>query len=295
MVANANTSRADCKDCTAFDLVINALVLNETISQFATRKERTLFDASGSTLSVSIEAGSMSALTFIVLHETTHMVDMTINLMPQVAPSFTIPEDMHTPFSRGIWEKSRQPVAAYFTPLLSSATWFTGKPMRIEKAQAFYEDLQKTPFPSSYAASSNIEDLPELVALNELTGRFKQPWRIEVRDGTRLIHSYEPMKSPLVRARLPLLAPFHPRPEHDSRNSAGRLARRAEQNDKSKASWQSCQGGSDEIPECNVGDGVRLGRRPGRKRVRRYARPHRSAPSGERGAGRGEAHRGQID
>jgi hypothetical protein len=52
------------------------------------------------------------------------------------------------------------------------------------------------------------EDLPELVALSELTGRLKQPFRIELRDGSRVVSSWEPMKNPLVRARLAQLARF---------------------------------------------------------------------------------------
>jgi hypothetical protein len=207
--ANAQTTRYPCGACHVFDLIINAQLLNETISQFATRKERTLFDASGSTLSVSIEAGAMDALVFILLHETTHMVDHTIHLTPQTGPGFPIPDHMQTSFSRGIWKAPTEPVAAYRTPLLDSLSFRTGKPLRIEQAQALYQDLKKTPFPSSYAAFSSVEDLPELVALSELTGRLKQPFRIELRDGTRVISSYEPMKSPLVRARLPQLARFN--------------------------------------------------------------------------------------
>lgn len=208
MGGNASTVRVSCKDCLAFDLVINSIVLNETLSQFATRKERTLFDASGSTLNVSIDAGQMSALTFIVLHEFTHMVDMTLELTPQTAPGQPISEAQQTSFGRGIWATGNDPVAAYRTPLIDGARWRSGKTMRIEQATAYYEDLAKTPFPSSYATAMPVEDLPELLALNELTGKLKQPFRIEVRDGARVIASYEPMKNPLVRARLPLLARF---------------------------------------------------------------------------------------
>jgi hypothetical protein len=206
--ANAQTARVTCKDCVAFDLIISSQVLRETISEFATRKERTLFDTSGSTLNVSVVAGSRSAVDFIVLHEFTHVVDHTLKLMPQSPPGFAIPEEMHTPFSRGVWAEGTKPVAAYAGPLLANIAFKTGAPMRIEQAQALYEDLKKTPFPSVYASTFAVEDIAELLALSELTGEQHQPWRIEIRDGAKLVYSYEPMKNPLVRARLPLLERF---------------------------------------------------------------------------------------
>jgi hypothetical protein len=206
--ANAQTSRVTCEGCVAFDLIISSQVLKETISEFATRKERTLFDTSGSTLNVSVVAGSRSAVDFIVLHELTHVVDHTLKLMPQAMPGYAIPEDMHTPFSRGVWAEGTKPVAAYAGPLLANVAFKTGSPMRIEQAQALYEELKKTPFPSVYASTVNIEDIAELVALSELTGKQHQPWRIEIRDGAKLVYSYEPMKNPLVRARLLLLERF---------------------------------------------------------------------------------------
>ena len=210
MSNNAQTARVigDNVSHGSFDLIIRASLLDETISQFATRKERQLFDTTGSTLSVSVEAGKMDALAFVLLHEATHMVDYTLHLTPAVAPGFPIPETSLTPFSRGVWEGSMQPAAPYRSPLLGSAFWQTGKPIPVAQARAFYDDLKRTPFPSAYASSMVSEDIAELVALRRLTEKFKQPYRIEIRDGARLVYSYEPMKSNLVRSRLLQLARF---------------------------------------------------------------------------------------
>jgi len=46
-----------------YDIAIRAGVLNETVSELVTRKERSCFDARGSALQVSIDAGTMDALT----------------------------------------------------------------------------------------------------------------------------------------------------------------------------------------------------------------------------------------
>jgi hypothetical protein len=107
-----------------------------------------------------------------------------------------------------VWDSTVQPVATYQSPLLEGASFKTGKRLPVEQAQAFYDALKGTPFPSTYAASMVPEDLAELVALWRLTEEYKQPFRIVIRDGTRVVYSYEPMKSELVRGRLPQLARF---------------------------------------------------------------------------------------
>lgn len=50
---------------------------------------------------------------------------------------------------------------------------------------------------------------PSLVTWSNLTERLGQPYRIEIRDGTKLVYAYEPMKSERVRSRLPQLARFY--------------------------------------------------------------------------------------
>lgn len=206
--ANAMTSRVLSGPAinSVFDIQISARVLDETVSQFLTRKDSQTFDDAGSTFRVSIEAGSMDALAFVLLHEATHAVDMTYHLTPQVGPSTPISDATQTDFARGVWQGVTLPAPAYTTDLLSTVR--ARKPIPISQAAAFYADLSRTPFPTIYAMRGVMEDVCELLALRELTGRLGQPYRIEVRDGDRVVYSYEPMKSPLVRSRLPALARF---------------------------------------------------------------------------------------
>ena len=204
MSNNAQTSRVNPgAPYPIFDFVIRAGLFNETVSEFATRKEQQLFETGGSSLSVAIEGGSMDAMVFVLLHESTHIVDQALHLTPSTAPGVPIPEASQTPFTRGVWESAMMPVAAYRSPLLDGIAWqIGGKPMRIERAQALYDDLKQTPFVSVYASTVSVEDLPELVAWRQLTQKLGQPYRIEIRDGARVIYSYQPMASPLVRSRL---------------------------------------------------------------------------------------------
>lgn len=202
--ANAQTIRVNPGGQEAvFDLVFNARVLDETLSEFATRKERQLFDAGDSELSVSVVAGSMAAVAFVLVHEATHIVDAVLGLTPPTPPGLQIEEAYQTPFARGVWESATIPVGAYRGAVLDNVPLRTGGArLDIEKAQALYEDLERTPFVSVYASLMVVEDIAELVAWRQMTEKYGQPYRIEVCDDARVIHFYEPMNSYLVRSRL---------------------------------------------------------------------------------------------
>ena len=69
-----------------FDITINASILRQNVSEWLTQKERTCFDAAGSPLSVSIDAGSkLDALVYAFLHEATHVIDAAERITPVIA------------------------------------------------------------------------------------------------------------------------------------------------------------------------------------------------------------------
>lgn len=212
MPNNAQTARVLSSDYLAFDIVFNANVLDETVSEFLSRKEAQLFDTSGSPLSVAIDGGSMDAIVYLLLHEAAHGVDMLLELTPQTAPFSPIPDERHTPLSRGVWETARMPVEAYRDDILDSIPWRSGsKPLPIDRAKVYYDALRETPFVSAYATTLAPEDAAELVAWRQLSQNLKQPYRVEIRNGSTVIYSYEPMKSHLVQSRLKLLDHFDSR------------------------------------------------------------------------------------
>lgn len=202
--ANAVTMYDPLAEEPTFRLVIHARVFEETLSELATRKEEQLFDAAGSSLSVTVIAGSMDALAFVLLHEATHMADIALGFSQEVVPD----RRSEASFLREAWESALVPSAAYSGETLEASFWRTGQRLAIEKALALYEELGRTPFVSVYGSRSIAEDFAELVAWWQMTEIHGQPYRIEVREGSRVIQSYEPMKSALVRSRLSGLARF---------------------------------------------------------------------------------------
>jgi hypothetical protein len=184
-----------------FDIAIRATVLHQTASEWLTEKERTVFSAVDSPLSVSIEAGQRDAITFVLLHEATHNVDLDLHLADYPRP---------TPFTEQVWAQHTIPVPAYRDPLREQARFYANPPaLSIDQAQAVYEALRRTPFASLYGALHRADDLAEYVAIYHWTQILKQPYRIVIRNEGASVFVYEPMGSDLVLSRLNLMKQFY--------------------------------------------------------------------------------------
>ncbi|MDC0710798.1 hypothetical protein POL68_20145 [Stigmatella sp. ncwal1] len=188
-----------------FHITIRAGVLNETVSELITRKERSCADAAGSSLELSIDAGHMDALVYILLHEATHIVDNSLGFTAEVGARYAPTK----PFTEGIWEDRLHAVAAYRSDILDTTCWRErGKTVPLDKTPSVYTALSQTPFASLYGSNNWHDDIAELVAWYTLTQVLHQPYRIELRDQGNLVYSYEPMNSPLVRSRFVYLQQF---------------------------------------------------------------------------------------
>jgi len=180
-----------------YSIAVRAGALHETVSELVTRKERNLFDSAGSELSVTVDGGTLNALVYVLLHEATHVVDSAVGANPDT----THPQGDH-PLVSGIWRDGMTPVDEYRLPILMGIFWRTGRVIPITQATDLYDALGRTPFISVYASCDSHDDLAELVAWTELTGRLHQPYRILIAKGANVIHVIEPAKSELVQARI---------------------------------------------------------------------------------------------
>jgi hypothetical protein len=190
-------------DFRLFDITMRAGVFRQTTSEWLTEKERACFDASGSPLSISIEAGSKPAIVYALLHEATHVVDSSLRVTPAPAAGGKPGAGPETSaFTRGVWADATTPESRYRDRLLESACFRnSGRVLPIADAQAVYEALERTPFASLYGSRNWYDDLAEFVALYELTQALGQPYRIVIRRGSETIFADEPMRSSLVLGR----------------------------------------------------------------------------------------------
>jgi hypothetical protein len=217
MPNTALTSTVNPKDpFRLFDITVNAAILRQNASEWLTQKERTCFDAAGSTLSVSIDAGTrVDALLYVLLHEATHVVDMAERITPDASDEDVAKADAKartTAFTQGIWNSLSIVAPRFREPLLLRVRFYTqGAVLPVDQAQAVYESLQRTPFVSLYGGRNWKDDLAEYVAVYHVTEVLKQPFRIVVRSGDAEVFVYEPMKSPLVRERVGQMKQFYDR------------------------------------------------------------------------------------
>lgn len=205
--ANATTIMEDGSTLPTFNIVLRASLLHETVSQFLTRKERGYYSATASDLTLNIEGGSLSAVLYVLLHESVHVLDIS-NRAGQVGPPRLFPSGPSGLLEQGIWENARTKVPAYQSPLFQIGWFGSGKPQSLDTAEPTYRMLARTPFVSLYGSSNWYDDLAELVTCYYMTQTLKQPYRIDLHRGTEVVYSLSPMDSPLVRARFPEIRPL---------------------------------------------------------------------------------------
>lgn len=202
MPNTALTSPVEMVDSTKqFNITFRAGILNETISEWATWKEKTVFDTTQNpNMAVQINAGKLDAIQYVLLHEATHVVDAVLGFSPQAAKVDSLM--IHTVFSKNIWRLFNVPSASFSNPILEKTRFRSGKAQAIASAPAIYESLQKTPFSSLYGMASCYEDIAELITIYHLTHQLKQPFVIAVKENDKVIATFEPMKNKLVKKRL---------------------------------------------------------------------------------------------
>ena len=150
-----------------FDITIRAAILHQNVSEWLTEKERSCFDAAGSLLRVSIEAGKRDALAYALLHEATYIVDVSLGLTPTALtsepPAGSVPP---TAFTEGVWQEHAIPAPPYRDPLREHVRFRPGGGIfGMDQAVAVYTSLRRTPFVSLYGSSNWNEDLAEYVAV----------------------------------------------------------------------------------------------------------------------------------
>lgn len=191
-----------------FNITFRAGILHETISEWATKKENTLYDKVGSSeYAVSIHAGQLDAFVYVLLHEATHVVDAVMKITPsaETATDSVAP----TGITKGIWTKLNTPAEQYIDSLIDKTIFRGGGKVPIREAPEIYRALSKTPFVSLYATASWAEDIAELETIYHLTHRMKQPFSVIVKKGKTELARFEPMESKLVQKRFHHLNVFY--------------------------------------------------------------------------------------
>ena len=194
-----------------YNITFRAGILHENVSQWLTWKEGTCFDLAGSDISISVNGGNVGALTYVLMHEATHVLDLALGVLPTDKPeSRANPLFFASNFVKGAWSGHRKT-----DPLLSDTLFLKnrfhigGEVLPADMAVKVYESMQSSPFVSLYSTSSWNEDLAEYLSVYHLTQVQKQPFVILVYKKDREIFRYEPMNSELVKSRARITGEFY--------------------------------------------------------------------------------------
>lgn len=175
-----------------FDITFRASLLHESLTDFMDAKEVRLFSDDGSGISVGFDAGPTDALTYVLLHEATHVVDQVLGLT----------DDETGPFRQGIWDDLRTPAEPHASSIAMSTPFRRRPPVPLSDAPDLYEALRRTPFVTFYATAAAPEDLAEVVAWQQLASRFDQTLTLTIRDRSGLpVYQYAPLSSEDVQPR----------------------------------------------------------------------------------------------
>ncbi len=191
-----------------YHITFRAGILHQSVSEWLTEKEQTCFATDSSGYSVSIQAGLLSAMTYVLLHEGTHVLDGSLGLISD--PADRVKTDFSTSFTAGVWKDIRTP-DWICSDCLADKNRFRpgGRPFAYADAPKVYNSLMETPFASFYSTASWHEDLAELVTLYHFTRVLKQPFKIIVSRPGAPTRVFEPMDNKRVRQRLGLLSTFY--------------------------------------------------------------------------------------
>jgi len=212
MPNTALTSPLNIKDTfRLYNITFRAAILHQTVSQWLTWKERTCFDTTGSGLSISIKAGKVSALTYVLMHEATHVLDLSLGILPIDKPGSKANTGFAgDQFFRGIWTSMATTDRQVNDSLLLKNRFHSGgKVLPVTAATQVYKALANSPFVSLYSTASWNEDLAEYMSVYHLTQVLKEPFQILIYKKGKQIFRYEPMKSKLVRNRARIVREFY--------------------------------------------------------------------------------------
>jgi hypothetical protein len=202
MPNTALTSMIPAKDKKLFHITLRAAILHQTVSEWLTEKERLCFAAGKEGNQVNVYAGTLNAVVYVLLHETTHVIDGSLDLFHDLDQSFA------KEFTAGVWQ-DRTTILNADTLLKQNRFRRGGKVYPAEATVEVYNALQKTPLISLYSTSSFSEDLAEILTVYHLSKQLKQIFKLEVVRNGKTLKTYRPLENIRVKKRLKALKLFY--------------------------------------------------------------------------------------
>ena len=190
-------------------IIINPRTLSNSLSTWLTYRENSCFINRSSEIRIEVDCGKeFSGLMYVLLHETSHIVDFILHYTPYVSPEMTKLNGFKVKYSgfvQGIWEGYRKPLKKYEFANRENLTFYgvnDGPIINVTDAVMLYRQFANTPFVSLYGSQSWAEDFAELITFYHLTERLHQPFTINYYENGEKTFDYSPMKSAKIQNRI---------------------------------------------------------------------------------------------
>lgn len=192
-------------------LIINPETMKHTMSEWLTYRENSCFRNSNN--QIEVECGeAYTGLLYVLLHESTHLVDYNLSLTPFTEYSsfkaLNMKFDRSNIFYKEYWDNYSEPKIKYKKEFMKDITFYNlndGPKLDFKNAESIYDDLLTTPFISVYSCMSWAEDLAELATWYHLTEKMSQPYTIKIIDQNGMLKRINPLDNELLQERLSVL------------------------------------------------------------------------------------------
>lgn len=188
-----------------FQLILNAAVLRESLSETLTSRERTCFIPRAG-WSLRVDAGTgYKGLLYALAHEGGHGLDYAAGLTPYTDDMMPPAYRPRRPLSGGLflrrWADYAKPRPEFSFPGRDQVTFYGfggGPKLDIGGAADLYRGMMAAGFVSLYASKSWAETLADTATFGVLSG-LGLPYRITVAGPGGRKEVFEPMKGPAAR------------------------------------------------------------------------------------------------
>jgi len=175
-----------------YDITLRASILNEPLTTFLTTKEQRVFREDGSGTTVTVTGTGTDAVTYVLLHESTHITDFVCG----------ITKHPQSGFGAGVWASQKAMVPGLADSIAARTYFRGGSKVWLGQAATLYDALAQTPFVSIYATAEPQEDLAEMVAWREIQKEHHGDLVITVKDAQgETLGQWEPLQFPAVEKR----------------------------------------------------------------------------------------------
>jgi hypothetical protein len=190
-------------------LYINPSVFTTGISEWITYRENSMFK-NNDNVNIKVDCGKKyTALMYVLLHETSHVVDYVHPRTPYTDPNYAAVQGLSgdlTPFVEGVWKS--YDVMDKKTEITESrylhAYGLHPASIDASKISSLYEKLSRTPVMSAYSSKSWAEDFADTITFYHLTQKLKQPFIITISEKGKSDVVYQPLEiaQPLARLKV---------------------------------------------------------------------------------------------